>query len=168
MAPVIIQILRPNSRRMTISQRSCKYLGGIAFGVVAAWVVSQFVGKFWPSAQLTVFVVLVVIWLSGFVQVLVRDIRAGSDPERPVFADPEQWQPQELPREFRFITRESTVQEVVDTVGPYIRVTETGLVRYDLPSGGALFLFPEPPSSPTSRVRGIQLYRTEDAVPVFS
>jgi hypothetical protein len=90
------------------------------------------------------------------------------DTERTVFAHPEQWQPQELPQEFRFITRESTVQEVVDSVGPYTRVTETALVCYDLPSGGALFLFPEPPFSPANRIRGIQLYRTEDAVPVFS
>ena len=153
---------------MTITQRVAKYFGGIAFGVVAAWIVSQFAARFWPGAQLTVFVVLVVIWLSGFAQILVRDIRAGGDTEREVFAHPEQWQPQELPQEFRFITRESTVQEVVDVVGPYTRVTQTGLVRYDLPSGGALFLFPEPPFSPASRIRGVQLYRTEDAVPVFS
>jgi hypothetical protein len=153
---------------MTIPQRIGKYLGGIAFGIVAAWIVSQFVARFWPGAQMAVFVVLVITWFSGFAQVLVRDIRAGSDTERAVFAHPEQWQPQELPPEFRFITGESTVQEVVDTVGPYTRVTETGLVRYDLPSGGALFLFPESPFSPASLIRGVQLYRTEDAVPVFS
>jgi hypothetical protein len=153
---------------MTITQCIGKYLGGIAFGGVAAWIISQLVGRFWPGAQLSVFVVLVIIWLSGFAQVLLRDIRVGSETERAVFADPKQWQPQELPQEFRFITRESTVQEVVDTVGPYTRVTESGLVRYDLPSGGALFLFPEPPFAPTSRIRGIQLYRTEDEVPVFS
>jgi hypothetical protein len=153
---------------MTITQRIAKYLVGIAFGVIAAWIVSQFATRFWHNAQLTVFVVLVIIWLSGFAQVLVRDIRAGGDTERTVFAHPEQWQPQELPQEFRFITRESTVQEVVDSVGPYTRVTETALVCYDLPSGGALFLFPEPPFSPANRIRGIQLYRAEDAVPVFS
>ena len=62
---------------MTIMQRVAKYLGGIVFGVVVAWIVSQFVARFWPGAQLTVFVVLVIIWLSGFAQILVRDIRAG-------------------------------------------------------------------------------------------
>jgi hypothetical protein len=153
---------------MTITQRAGKYLGGIAFGIVATWIIAQLVAKLWPGAQRAVFVVLVIVWLSGFAQVLVRDIRAGSQAERAVFADPNQWQRQELPQEFRFITRNTTVQEVVDSVGPYTRVTETGLVRYDLPSGGALFLFPEPPFSPASRIRGIQLYRTEDAVPVFS
>jgi hypothetical protein len=153
---------------MTFTQRAGKYLGGIAFGVVAAWIISQLVAKVWPSAQFVVFVVLVIIWLSGFAQVLARDVRAGSETERAVFAHPEQWHPQELPQEFRFITHDTTVQEVIDSIGPYTRVTETGLVRYDLPSGGALFLFPDPPFSPTSRIRGIQLYRTEDAVPVFS
>ena len=153
---------------MTIIQRAGKYVTGLAVGFVGAWVVSQFIGRFWPNAQLIVFLVLVVTWLSGFVQILARDIRAGPDTERAVFSDPQQWQSQELPQEFRFITRETKVQDVVDTVGPYTRITESGLVRYDLSSGGALFLFTEQPFSPDSRVRGIQLYRTEDAVPVFS
>jgi hypothetical protein len=154
---------------MTITERAGKYLGGIAFGIVAAWFLSQFVAKFWPDAQLTVFIVLAVTWLSGFAQILVRDIRAGDETERAVFARPEGWRAEELPQEFRFITRDTTLQQVVDTVGPYTRVTETGLVRYDLPSGGALFLFPESPSTPTtSKIRGIQFYRTEDEVPVFT
>jgi hypothetical protein len=153
---------------MTITQRAGKYLGGIAFGVAAAWFLSQFVARFWPGSQLTVFIVLVVIWLSGFAQILVRDIRAGHETERAVFARAKEWRAEELPQEFRFITRDTTIQQVVDTVGPYTRVTEAGLIRYDLPSGGAIFLYPESRSVPTSRIRGIQLYRTEDAVPVFS
>ena len=118
---------------MTITQRAGKYLGGIAFGVAAAWFLSQFVARFWPGSQLTVFIVLVVIWLSGFAQILVRDIRAGHETERAVFARAKEWRAEELPQEFRFITRDTTIQQVVDTVGPYTRVTEAGLIRYDLP-----------------------------------
>lgn len=153
---------------VTIVQRVWQYLTGLVFGLVAAWVISTCVAKFWPDARVTIFVVLFAVWLSGFAQVLVRDIRAGGEGERAVFANPEDWDSVELPREFRFITHETTLQEVIEKVGPYTRVTQKGLVRYDLPSGGALFLFPEPPFSDSSRVRGIQLYRTEDQVPPFT
>jgi hypothetical protein len=151
---------------MTLARRIGTYITGIAVGVIFAAVIANFVGSLFPNARAIVFVVLVIIWLLGFVQILIRDIRTG-DNARGVFARPEEWCAEELPREFRFITRDTTLQEIVDRVGPYTRLPETHLVRYDLPCGGAILIYPEPPFTLLSKVRGVQFYRTEADVPVF-
>jgi hypothetical protein len=81
----------------------------------------------------------------------------------------------ELPAEFRFITSGTTIQEVIDKVGPYSRIRKhlahpsfgtgyglsTGpsgmpmlvLVEYDLPYHAAVILLPEPPFQPQDRIR---------------
>jgi hypothetical protein len=66
--------------------------------------------------------------------------------------------PSELPVEFRFITNETTVQEVIDKAGPYSRIaTKDGVVsyEYDLPYHAALIIFPEPPFKPESKIRTV-------------
>ncbi|HJT82312.1 MAG TPA: hypothetical protein VJ719_14045 [Chthoniobacterales bacterium] len=142
------------------------YAGGLVLGAAAAWVISKLVATIWPSAQTIVFALLVIIWLSGFVQILVRDLRAGSDEGRGVFVNPHEWDARELPREFRFISRGMSVREVVANLGAYTRVTPTGLLRFNLPSGGAIFLFINGAPADDAAVKGLQFYRTENDIPV--
>jgi hypothetical protein len=152
---------------MTAGRRIGTYASGIAVGVIFAAVIAHFVGSLWPNARGTIFVTLIIIWLAGFVQVLIRDIRTA-DTASGVFLSPEQWRAEELPQEFRFITRDTTVQQITDKLGPYTHLTETNVVRYNLPSGGAILIYPEPPFTSASKVHGVQFYRTEDDVPVFT
>ena len=119
-------------------------------------------GLAWASRP--VFFGLTLFWLVGLVGVVVRDLRSR---DAAVFSDPSQWRADELPLEFRFITRETTLHELERTIGPSRPVADTGAVRYDLGSGGALFIHLDPPATPDSKVRGIQLYRSEESVPVF-
>jgi hypothetical protein len=144
--------------------RFFKYFPMLLFGILMAWVISRLVGRFFPDARTAALIILVLFWLSGFVQIVVRDIRGV--PERSVFADPSAWAPQELPAEFRFITRGMTVEEVIARAGAYTRITQTGLVQYDLPDGRSLFLHTDGAGEATSRVSGIQLWRAEYATPV--
>ena len=80
-----------------------------------------------------------------------------------------------LPVEFRFITNDTTLQEILDKVGPYSRITKhpvdpnfaSGyglapgsfgmpslfLVEYDLPYHAAVLLMPEYPFQPENRIR---------------
>jgi hypothetical protein len=146
------------------ASRFLNYFPMLLFGILMAWIVSHLVGRFFPAARTGTLIILVLFWLTGFVQVVVRDIRGV--PDRGVFIDPSRWSPQELPAEFRFITCGMTVEEVVARAGAYTRITETGLVRYDLPDGRALFLHTDSAGEATSRVTGIQLWRAESETPV--
>src|SRR5260370_13780126 len=98
-------------RGVALTQRIWRYLSGLVFGFAMAWVISTLVGRFWPDARLVVFVVLVAIWLSGFVQIVARDIRAGGEEDRTVFADPERCDTAELPQEFHFVDHVTTVRD---------------------------------------------------------
>lgn len=149
---------------MSLAERLRRYGSTFITGVVAAFFVAALLSKVWPGASRPVFFGLALFWLVGLVGVVVRDIRSR---DAAVFSDPSQWRADELPLEFRFITRETTLHELERTIGPSRPVADTGAVRYDLGSGGALFIHLEPPATPDSKVRGIQLYRSEESVPVF-
>jgi hypothetical protein len=100
-------------------------------------------------------------WLIGVAQLFLREARSSDDSDRAVFADPENWTPADLPMEFHSITRQTTLDEVFRMIGPCTRLTPTGLVRYDLPSGSVVVLFPDVPFKNTSVIKGVQLYRAE-------
>ena len=149
---------------MSFAERFRRYGSTFITGVVAAFFVAALVSKVWPNASRPVFFGLTLFWLVGLVGVIVRGMRSR---EVAVFTDPSQWRADELPLEFRFITRETTLRELERRVGPSRPVADTGSVRYDLGAGGALFIHLDPPTTPDSRVRGVQLYRSEESVPVF-
>jgi len=149
---------------MSLAERLRRYGSTFITGVVAAFFVAALLSKVWPNASRPVFFGLTLFWLVGLAGVVVRDIRSR---DAAVFSDPSQWRADELPLEFRFITRETTLHELERTIGPSTPVADTGAVRYDLGSGGALFIHLDPPATLDSKVRGIQLYRSEESVPVF-
>ena len=66
--------------------------------------------------------------------------------------------PRDLPLEFRFISDDTTVQDVVAKTGPYSRTSETenGLCyEWDMPYHSAVLIFPERPCNPESKIRVI-------------
>ncbi len=148
---------------MSLAERFRRYGSTFITGVVAAFFVAALVNKVWPDASHGVFG-LVLFWLLGLVGVVIRDFRSR---DAAVFSDPSHWRTAELPLEFRFITPETTLQELERRVGPYSPVADTDTVRYDLGSGGALFIYLDSPPTSDSTVRGIQLYRSQEGVPVF-
>lgn len=149
---------------MSLAERFRRYGGTFVTGVVAAFFVAAIVGRTWPAASGWVFIGLVAFWFLGLVGVVLQDIRSR---DAAVFSDPSHWRAAELPLEFRFITRETTLGDLEHSLGPSSPVADTSAVRYDLGSGGALFIHFDPPTTLDSKVRGIQLYRSEESVPVF-
>ncbi len=149
---------------MSFAERLRRYGGTFVTGVFAAFFIAVLVSKIWPDAYRPVFIGLVLFWLVGLVGVVVRDVRSR---DAAVFSDPSDWRPTELPLEFRFVTHETSLQELERRLGAPIPVADTGSVRYDLPSGGALFIHFDAPTTPDSKVRGIQLYPSKECVPVF-
>src|SRR5436190_9064749 len=116
---------------MSLAQRFRRYGSTFVTGVVAAFFVAAIVGRIWPGASRPVFIGLVAFWLLGLVGVVVRDVRSR---DAAVFSDPSQWRAAELPVEFRFITRETTLDDLERSLGQTSPVADTGAVRYDLGS----------------------------------
>jgi hypothetical protein len=94
----------------------------------------------------------------------VRDLRSR---HAGAFETPKDWRPEELPQEFRFITHDTTLAQLNDRLGPSKPVGSDAIIRYDLPSGGAICVFLQLPFSSNSKVRGVQFYPQESLVPVF-
>ena len=149
---------------MSIAERVRRYAGTLLGGFAAAFLIASIAGNIWPGAFWIVFLSLAGFWLLGAMGVAVREFRSR---DAAVFEDPVHWHAEELPQEFRFITRRTTLAEVSDRLGPFSPVADTGMVRYDLPSGGAVFIYFDPSSADESTVQGIQLYTSADCVPFF-
>jgi hypothetical protein len=111
----------------TIIEYARRYAGTVLFAIPLGFVISWGTNKFWAGSQLIVFVAVVICWLSGAIQVIVRDVRQGDESIHPVFSDPRNWNSADLPIDFRSITHAMTLGQLVGRVGPYMRVTETGL-----------------------------------------
>lgn len=131
---------------------------------MAALLVSIVIGRASPVAGKFLFGGLVLFWLTGLVGVLLRDFRSKT---AKVFEDRCHWDPKKLPREFQFIRHRTTRSEFVSVLGEYCDVADTGVARYDLPSGGAVFIFMQKPVTEDSMVDGVQYYPSQEAVPVF-
>ena len=149
---------------MTIADRIRRHGSALLTGFVGAFFLALFADKLWPGTFHIVFFALSAFWLLGGATAAFQEFRSR---DAAVFSDPQDWVCAELPREFRFITRDTTLENLATELGPYRSVADTGAVRYDLPSGGAIFIYSEPPFASNSKVRGIQLYRSRDSVPVF-
>ena len=75
----------------------------------------------------------------------------------------------ELPPDFQFLTQDATLESVLSEAGPPSRRLELPLkqkpteapitvLEYELPNDAALFVMPEPPGQPESRIRAV-VYR---------
>ena len=74
----------------------------------------------------------------------------------------------ELPPDFKFLTHDATLQNVLDRAGApsrvgSLRLENSGSVsvfRYELPNDAALFVMPDPPGQPESRIRAVVYQRS--------
>lgn len=149
---------------MNILERGKRYGSTFICGLVAAFFVAAVIGKWWPDARNMVFAALVLFWLTGFIGVIFRDWRST---EARTFEDPRQWDANQLPGEYRFIRHGITRRGLVKELGEYENVADSGVGRYDLPSGGAIFVFMQQPITDDSLITGVQYYPNYGEVPVF-
>ena len=72
----------------------------------------------------------------------------------------------DLPPQFRFISRVTTLQEVVDHLGPYsqVRGSRVQAFEFDLPDGSAVLVFPDHPYAPYSRIIKVQFYPKKEQI----
>lgn len=107
----------------------------------------------------------------GIVEFCLRPFWPGKEVEKErrlkdAFENPDPTPSSDLPLEFRFISRQTSLQEVMDRVGPRSRKLQRNSVvayEYDLPRGCAVLIFPEPPCRPESKVLNVRMYlKTEE------
>ena len=117
------------------------------------------------SARPLAIVGLVVVGAAGYaVFRVVRDRREEEEALRATYRASE-IPTADLPSDFRFITRGTTLQQVIEQAGPPSRTKAIELdgnalsvFEYELPARGAVVVMPELPFEPESRVRAV-LYR---------
>jgi hypothetical protein len=134
------------------SEKIFRHVVALSFGVILA--------------IFALFFTLLLFWSAIGIKAILRQ-RHGGDI---ALKAGREWCSEELPEEFRFISRDTTVQQLVERVGPYTRIrgdSDTGALEYDLPYGSALLIFPEWPCELGSRVRGVQFYRKRDEIHLF-
>jgi hypothetical protein len=73
------------------------------------------------------------------------------------------------PPQFRFITGNTTVRDVVDKLGTYDKVRGSGMTyyEYDLPDGSAVLIEPEWPFGRESRIRSVDFYRRAGDIDIY-
>jgi hypothetical protein len=144
-----------------------KHLGALFVGITVAGIIALIVARFSRTAAIVVFAVLSVLWILMGVSTAKHADRARGG-GLGVFADPQQWVAQRLPLEFRFITHETMIEEVLDKIGPgsTSAADPPNVVRYDSPDGHVIFLYPEFPKTRAGRVRGIQLFEHKSDLPI--
>lgn len=141
-----------------------QYGSTIFTGIAAAFLLSMIIGKWWPDARGYIFFGLSALWLSGGALVAFRD-RETVYTKR--FEDPRKWNPAELPGEYRAIEHGITRSELISVLGAYKSVPGSDIGRYDLPSGGAIFVYIQSPITDSSVITGVQYYPSYGEVPVF-
>jgi hypothetical protein len=144
-----------------------KHLGAVFVGIIVAGVIALIIASFSRTAAIVVFVVLSMLWILMAVSTAKHADRARGG-RLGVFADPQQWTPQRLPLEFRFITHDTTIEELVQKFGPGTigGVNPQDVVRYDSPDGRIILVYPEFPATRSGRVRAIQLFDHESDLPL--
>jgi hypothetical protein len=149
---------------------SAKYIfenaGAILLGVPIATVVAGGVGLLWPSVRLPVFLVVLLWWVSAGVVSVIKDFRATDGGLLASVLGLPGWR-SSVPPEFRFIDRDTTLQEVIDKLGPYTRETTSGEIKafeYEVPGDGSVIVFAEWPFEPSSVIRGVQFCRKGEKI----
>jgi hypothetical protein len=83
----------------------------------------------------------------------------ASMPQQPVA-------PVEIPAQFRFITKKTTLGDVTQQVGQWHRVRGSGVryYEYDLADGSAVLVGPEWPFGLGSRIQNVRAYRSTNDI----
>jgi hypothetical protein len=103
-------------------------------------------------------------------ETLPRTAKSKPNPEAlGNFAPPSKPKPKpsmDVPTKFRFITKDTTLQQVVDRVGRWDRVRGSGVLYYefDLPDGGAVLVHPEWPFRLENKIQSVTAYRSTNEI----
>ena len=145
---------------MRSSELAIRHVFVFVCGLVFIALLTAGVGVFAPQLKIPVFIFFAICWLAS-TTVGLRETLANDDRGEPVLKE-YHWSTDALPAEFRFITRETTLQQVTQRLGQGIRVVRGNNIQalqYDLPNGAAILVFPEPPFDSASTIRCVRLYR---------
>jgi hypothetical protein len=136
----------------------------IAVGAIIALLVASAVSAFGRTAGIVTFVALF-----GFCVAIGVSFARRQDAARGgrlgLFADPQDWRPQSLPPEFRFITHATPIHQVQARIGaPSHRPpVPAGAIRYDWPDGRIIFVYAQPAERTVS---AIQVYDELSDIPI--
>ena len=147
--------------------------------VGALWLISAAADHVWPESKWY----LVALFLAGWLFLLARQFAGGVSQYREatdafihrriLSAD--------LPPDFRSLSHEKTLQQVLDEFGPPSRTFElvtpaTSLGKgvkflayeYELPYEAAVVVMPEPPGAPNCKIRAVYFRPRPDDDEIFS
>jgi len=143
------------------------HLQALFIGFTVAGLIACIIAIVSRIAAVVVFVLLSGLWVA-FAVVSAKQADRARGGRLGVFPDPQHWISQRLPLEFRFVTRDTTMREVFDKIGPgSTRPPDPpDALRYDWPDGRVVFVYPEFPATQSGRVRAIQLYDHKEDVPI--
>jgi hypothetical protein len=143
------------------------------------WLISTAADRVWPQAKWY----LVALFLTGWLFVFVRQFVGGVNEYREAtdaFVR-RRIVPAELPPDFRSLSHDTTLQQVIDEFGPPSRTFEllapggsrdggTKFVayEYELPYEAAVVVMPEPPGDPNSKIQAVHYRRRADDDEFFS
>src|SRR5438128_2811137 len=118
-----------------------RHVIALAFGVIVATIVASVVGPFSSVAAIIAFATIVLVWFGFAVSFARRQVEARGR-RLGAFANPQQWTAEALPLEFRFITHETPMHQVLEKIGPPSKrpTIPRGAVRYDWPDGRIIFV----------------------------
>lgn len=130
------------------------------------WLIATAADHSWPEAKWYIIALFVGVWLFVFVRQFVGGVSQYRDAtdafiHRRIVSS-------ELPPDFRSLSHEKTLQQVIDEFGEPSRKVElvapaTGHSRgvkflvyeYELPYEAAVVVMPEPPGEPDSKLRAV-------------
>lgn len=157
-----------------------RFVFSVAGMAAFLWLISAAADHVWPEAKWYLIALFVAGWLFVFLRQFVggiseyREATAAFVHRRIVSAD--------LPPDFRYLSHETTLQQVFDEFGPPSRKLELiasaadDLPRdtkflayeYELPYEAAVFVMPEPPGTAESRIRAVYFRSRSNDDELFS
>jgi len=152
---------------MINSARIGRHLLTLFFGLAVAGVLALIIATWSGLGAVVVFALLAVFWIVSLVSFARRQVEARGG-RLGLFADPQHWAAERLPLEFRFITHDTPMREVLAKIGPPSKRPPIphGAVRYDWPDGRIIFLYAQFPASHSGSVSAIQIYDEPSDIPI--
>jgi hypothetical protein len=133
------------------------------------WVVAVGCDHVWPEAKWFFVGIFVVVWGGMLVFMFVRSFAGSVSGYRAIIGayTHRRIDTAELPSDFRFISHDTTLAEIVQNLGPASRIVELPLPHrdgdvehfmaheYDLPYDAAVIIMPQRPFGPEDTIRAV-------------
>lgn len=141
----------------------------IGVGIVVSALLALAVGAVFLPLRIPVFLFLV-SWVLWGALVAGRRFSPSNKSARQALSTAAKWSPDQLPREYRFITDQTMLGRITEVLGPCTCVRGNDRIQalqYNLPNGSAVLIFPEWPFKRDSRILGVHMYDSDKAIPLF-